>query len=189
MFIKKKHVGVILWSASIIAVVFISTLVVFNVYSQWKERTYSAIYREKIRDLTAEMFSEEVFIDKIDISISPLSFDEEPRVILTGTLLNSSSKKIDSALLEVEFTTYDGKVLYKTWIYMFTDKPVPGYGLIKTNDMVDFLKPGESFLFRHTLLNFPEYLSEKLSKDKGFARTPREREIELNYRIKELSVI
>lgn len=189
MFIKKKHVGVILWSASIVAVVFISTLVVFNIYSHWKERSYFAIYREKLRDLTAEMFSEEVLIDKIDVSVSPIRFNEEPRVILTGTLLNRSSKKVDSALLEVEFTAYDGRVLYKTWIYMFTDKPVPGYGLIKTNDMVDVLKPGESFLFRHTLLNFPDDLSNELLKDKGFARTSKEREIELNYRIKELSVI
>jgi len=188
MFVKKKHISVISWSTAVICVVFVSTLVVYNIYIHWKENVFYSTYRDTINSLTARMFTEEVFVERLRVSLRKEPGTDHAVAVLEGTLVNRSSKTLERALLEVNFEDHRGEVLYKVWVYMLGQAPVSGYGPIKVNEMVDVLEPGESFFFRHKISNCPEEIIRRLAREEGFARVRREEQIDIRYAIEELSV-
>lgn len=189
MFVKKKHISVIFWSSTVVAVIFISTLAVYNLYFHWKENRYYSQYRDTIQDLNAKMFSDTVVLDQMEVTIAKSRRDHALGAILRGTLVNNSSKTLNSALLEVNFKDYRGEVLHKTWIYLLSSGVVSGYAGAKFNDMVEILKPGESFTFRHNLQNCPTEILASIDQERGFARGREKDKVYITYAICGLDIL
>jgi len=188
MFIKKKHIVVVVCSSLVISIVFVSTLVGYSIYIQWKKDSFASKYRNSIYKLTAELFNEDIALSKVSVKIGENKlFSGIP--LLEGSLKNDSSKSITSVQIEVSFQEPDGSVVYKDWFYPLgkqrLDSPALAAMLNKTGNV---LLPGEGITFRHLLRNCPrEIISEVFTKTE-FARQHSNGKIKLSYSVTGLSV-
>lgn len=189
MFIKKKNISVILWSSLVVGLIFVSSLLVYNIYLQWKADTLSATYRTQVQSVMAELYRDKVVLENSKIIATDPGRAGKPMAVLESVLVNRSSKTIDSALLELTVRDMEGEVRYKSWIYLLSSAPIAGHGRIKVNEMADVLKANESFLFRHRLLNFPEEVLEQIQRQRNFARGRSDKRVLVELSIRELGII
>ncbi len=189
MLIKKKHASVIIFSSIIITVVFLSTLVGYNLYIQWKKDSFALKYRNSIYKLNAEIFKKDIVISNVNIKIGGSElFAEMP--LLEGSLKNNSTKTITSVRIEVSFLKGDGSVIYKDWFHPLGEQqfihPILFSGIEHTRNV---LLPGEGISFRHLLRNCPKEVFSQLSTKANFAKSNSEDEMKLDYSIAGLSVL
>jgi len=172
MFIKRKHKLVIVFSSLVIAMVFISTLIGYNLYIKWKGDVSAAKYRNSIYELSAELFRKDIILSNVSVDIGKQSARMSPPFI-KGSLKNNSAKAVSSALVEVFFQKSDGSVIYKDWIYpLGVRKPPPGrFSLFfRRSKTYNILLPGEGISFRHSIRNCPDEIYEQFSNKTNFAK-------------------
>ncbi|MDP8257898.1 MAG: hypothetical protein P9L90_00530 [Candidatus Aadella gelida] len=180
MFLKKKHISVIIFSSSIIAIVFISTLVGYHLYLQWKQDTLALKYRSSIYKLTAEVFKNDIVLSNVSIKTDKTSgIGVVP--LLQGTIKNNSGKKITSILIEVSLIKPDGTVAYKEWVNPLgggSDESGMNPSAVVYPEKI--LMPGEEMNFGHLLKNCPQDVKRKLSLKSEFAKEGAKGSLELN---------
>jgi hypothetical protein len=182
MFIKRKHRIVIIYSSLVIALVLISTLVVYNVYMQWKDENLGRVYLNSISELTSEMFRNEIFLaDLAAKSVKGKKSQASP--FIEGVLKNNSAKTVTYVLAEVSFARSDGTVVYKDWFRPLWSESDKGDGLFRGE-----LPPGKSASFKHTLINCPKEIIEELSAKTKFAKRSASEKIKLICEIKGLNI-
>ncbi|RKY42568.1 MAG: hypothetical protein DRP85_02210 [Candidatus Makaraimicrobium thalassicum] len=189
MFIKKKNIVVIIFSSVIIAVVFVSTLIGYTIYVQWKEDSFALKYRNSIYRLTAELFRKEIAMSNVNVKVGV----EEPfpgMPLLEGSLRNNFNKTIDSIRIEVSFLEQDGTVVYNDWFHPLGEQHSVSSPLFSGMEQTrNLLLPGEGISFRHLLRNCPRELIAQLSTKSKFARSHSKDKIRLVYSITGLSVL
>ncbi|MDP8299519.1 MAG: hypothetical protein P9L88_06430 [Candidatus Tantalella remota] len=188
MFVKKKHILVILFSSLIVTVVFISTLGMYSIYMQWKKDTFASRYRNSIYKLTADIFRKEVIISGISMKIVDKGVFSGMSLV-EGDLRNGTNKSVTSLTLEMVFTKPDGTVLYRDWVYPLGEKGLASPALLSDRDKtVNILLPGESMSFRHFLRNCPAEVTSWIASNSKFARSVLEDSIELVFTVEGMSV-
>ncbi len=189
MFVKKKHMIVILFSSLIVAVVFVSTLVMYSLYIQWKKDTFASRYRNSIYKLTAELFRKDIVISSVSMKIvDEGTFSGMPMV--EGTVRNGTNKSITSLTLGMVFTEPDGAVLYRDWVYPLGEKGLSTPALQQgRGETVSVLLPGESMSFRHLLRNSPAEVTSWVSSNSKFAKSVSEDRIRLVFSVEGISVL
>ncbi|MEA3489076.1 MAG: hypothetical protein U9R44_01880 [Candidatus Omnitrophota bacterium] len=189
MFIKKKHILVIILSSIIITAVFVSTLIGYTLYIQWKKDSFELKYRNSIYKLTAELFRKDVFISNVNVKI--LNNMARPDVpVFEGTLKNNSNKIITSILLEVSFQGQDGTVAYKAWFHPLGEQYPGDFTLSPVKRQTrNILFPGKGLSFRHPLRNCPREIVTEVTAKSNFAKNDSKRSIKLVYSIEGLSVL
>ncbi|MFH1552946.1 MAG: hypothetical protein ABID83_04845 [Candidatus Omnitrophota bacterium] len=189
MFLKKKHILVIIFSSLIITVVFVSTLIGYSLYIQWKKDSFALRYRNSIYKLTAELFRKDVITSNMSVKIGGKElFPGLP--LLEGSLKNNSNKTVTSVMVEVYFLRPDGTVVYKDWFYPLGEQhfgsPALLPGIKQTRNI---LLPGEGISFRHLLRNCPRELVEQVSVRTKLAKNSSKDRIKMVYSIVGLSVL
>ncbi|MGB2600748.1 MAG: hypothetical protein WBD00_06840 [Candidatus Omnitrophota bacterium] len=189
MFVKKKHILVILFSSLIISVVFLSTLAGYMLYIQWKKDSFALNYRDSIYKLTAELFNKDVVLSNVSFKIG----DQEPflgKPLFSGSIKNNSNKSITSILLEVYIQEPNGNVVYRGWYYPLGEQPYGNpsvfFGAHPTRNV---LLPGEGISFRHPLLNCSKQLVAEVSGKSKFAKRDSHSGLTLSYSIAGMSVL
>ncbi len=187
--VKKKHVLVIVFSSLIISVVFLSTLVGYSIYLQWKEDSFALRYRDAIYRLTAQIFRNNIAVGNVTVKIGEdRPFKGMP--MMEGSLKNNSSKTVTSILIEVSFSRPDGTVVYKDSFY-----PLGAYkythpalltGMENTRNV---LLPGEGISFRHLMRNCPREVVSQLSTRSKFAKSGSEDKLRFEYSINGMRVL
>ncbi len=189
MFIKKKHILVIIFSSVIIAVVLISTLIGYALYIRWKEDSFALKYRNSIYKLTAELFRNEIALSNVRIVME----GEGPhsgRVFLEGDIKNNTNKTVTSLLVEAYFDEPDGTVVYKDWFHPLGEAGQGGPSIFfGAHTAKDVLHPGEGMSFRHRFLNCPRKLREELFRKTKFARRGEKDGVTMRYSMEGLSVL
>lgn len=170
MFVKKKHIQVVFFSSAIITAVFVSTLVGYSFYVQWKKDTFSSRYRHSIYKLTADLFEKDITFSNIAVkSIGGQSFSKGS--LIEGALKNNTGKTITSLLVKVNFITQDGAILYSDWFYPLQgqnfEKPPVSF---EAEGDKNLLPAGESITFRHRLKNCSAETASRLSKDSSLSK-------------------
>lgn len=193
MFIKRKHISVILFSTLVIMVVFVSTLLGYTLYIQWKKDSYALSYCNSIYKLTAELFERDVTLSNVRVKVEEKeSFPDVP--FIEGNIKNNSNKVVTSILIEAVFFKSDGTVVYRDWFSPLGERFASqnfGVPRLFTNieETINVLMPGESIPFRHLLKNCPrEVISQFFSKTE-FVRTESKDKIKLVYSISGMSVL
>lgn len=184
---KKKHLPVIIFSSSIVAIVFFSTLAGYHVYMQYKKDVTSSNYRNSIYELTADIFRPLIVFNSVAVkkegSIHPFP-------VLEGNVRNNSNKTVLSLLLEITFVDTYGRVLYKEWFHPVGDKYFDGAVFFPSQaKRGDVLMPGDSLSFMHEMRNCPVDVIERLATRRGFARPDPSKDVKLVYTIKGLKVL
>jgi uncharacterized membrane protein len=188
MFIKKKNIVVVVCSSLVISVVFVSTLIGYSLYIQWKKDSFASKYRNFIYKLTAELFEKNITLSEVSVKIGGNKlFSGIP--LLEGSLKNNSSKSITSVQIEVSFQEPGGSVVYKDWFYPLGKQRLDSPALVaRLNKAGNVLLPGEGITFRHLLRNCPrEIVSEVFTKTE-FARQHSKGKIKLGCSVTGLSV-
>ncbi len=189
MFIKRKHIAVIIFSSIIIAVVFVSTLIGYSLYIQWKKDSLALKYRNSIYKLTAELFKNDVVLSNVCVKMEDGKLLSE-MPLLEGRLKNNSNKTITSIAIEVSFLAPDGTVVYDSWFNPLGEEyfgtPPLLSGMRQTRNV---LLPGEGISFRRLLRNCPPEVVAQLSAKAEFARNQPENKVKLVCSIAGLSVL
>lgn len=189
MFIAKKNIVVAVFSSVVIAVVFISTLVGYSLYIQWKKDSFALRYQNSIYELTAELFKKDVILSNVVAKVGDDGFFSDAP-FLEGSLKNSTKKTITSVLIEVSFVKPDGEVVYHDWFHPLGEERINGS--IFTSDKKrtrSVILPDEDLTFRHALRNCPKEVIEKLSTKAKLAKAGSKDELSMVYSIKGLSVL
>ncbi|MFC1548519.1 hypothetical protein ACFL5E_01015 [Candidatus Omnitrophota bacterium] len=180
MFIKKKHILVIVFSSLIISVVLLSTLVGHSLYMQWKKDVFASRYKNSIYKLTAELFKNDVTLSNVHVKTE----GEDGKILFEGNLNNNSNKTITSVMIEVYFQEPNGTVLYKDWFYPLGDKRSRAQSfLFGAQQTRSVLLSGEGVSFRHHLMNCPRKVSEELLKKTQFAKSDSKDRMTVHYSI------
>ncbi|NQT32946.1 MAG: hypothetical protein HQ594_04665 [Candidatus Omnitrophica bacterium] len=189
MFLKRKHILVIVLSSLIIAVVFVSTLVGYSLYVQWKKDSFAVKYRNSVYRLTADLFRKDIVLSNMKVAFAgDEAFSGTP--LVEGSLKNNSSKTVTSVLVEVSLRKADGTVIYKDWFYPLGKKPFAGSSLFPgIKQLGNVLLPGEGISFRYQLRNCSREVIDQLLAKTNFAKKPSAGDIELVYTISGASVI
>ncbi|MFH1836798.1 MAG: hypothetical protein ABH862_01610 [Candidatus Omnitrophota bacterium] len=189
MFIKKKHMSVVIFSSVIISVVFIVTLAGYHIYIQWKQDTLASKYRNSIYKLTAELFKNDVLLS--NVSFRSAEKEGAPALpLLEGNLKNNSEKKITSISVEIALVDPEGVVVYRELV-----NPLEGGFLgFSVNPSVrvypeKILLPGEDMTFCHFDKNCPREVTEKMSTKTKFAKDGSGGELKLVFSIAGMSVL
>ena len=189
MVFKRKHLTVEIFSAAIIVLVMVSTLIGYSVYVQWKEDTAAVDYSNSMYKLTAEIFRKYVEIHNIRTIIR--EDDHQLRTaVLEGKVKNNSSKTITSIMIELSFSRPDGCVVYRDWFYPLGEGSFPGspfFSAVKRARKV--LEPGESLSFKYLLRNCPPEVISRIFADSEFAKTGPEQEVELDLSVAGISIL
>ena|GEM_PF-710081 len=189
MFIKKKHIAVIIFSSIIIAVVFMSTLIGYSLYIQWKKDSFALRYRNRIYKLTAELFRKDIIISNVYVKMeNDGPFSEMP--VVEGSLKNNSNKTATSVMIEVSFLAPDGAVIYDSWFDPLGEQrfgsPPLLFGGRQTRNV---LLAGKSMSFRHLLRNCPPDVVAQVSTTADFAKSYSKDKTKLVYSVTGLSVL
>ncbi|MFH1847483.1 MAG: hypothetical protein ABH869_08040 [Candidatus Omnitrophota bacterium] len=193
MFIKKKNLVVIIFSSAVIAVVFLSTLIGYSLYLQWKKDAFALNYRNSIYRLTAELFRNNVNLSNINVDLRDNGlFSAMP--ILEGNIKNDTGKIITSILLEISFSEQDGSIIYRDWVYPMGGEHAEKYWaetpLFSARKQArTVLSPGEGITVRHLLRKCPPEVVALLSAKTNFAKSGTSHKIKFNYTIEGLSVL
>jgi hypothetical protein len=189
MFIKKKHIQVILFSSITIAVVLITTVIGQGLYIQWKKDSFAAKYRNSIYELSAELFKGDVILSNVDVRSEKDGMSNEVPY-MSGDIKNNTGKTITSLLVEIYFAAPDGGVLYKSWIYPLEEAQLAGgnlfFGKVRKEAV---LLPGESLSFRQMLRNCPQEVVSHAAKKGSFAKGDSQKGIKVVCSVAGLSVI
>jgi len=189
MFIKKKNLLVAAFSSVIIALVFVSTLIGYNLYLQWEKDAHDLKYRNSIYRLTADMFRNDVVLSDVDVKVEG-GGSFQPLPFLEGSIKNNANKPITSLLLEISFATPDNRVLYNNWIYPLGERDLGNPASFGGGKHVrSILLPGEGITFRHILRNCPPEVVEKLSAKSKFARSGQKDRLKMSCSIAGMSVL
>lgn len=190
MFIKRKHRLVIGFSSFIIGMVFVLTLVGYNLYIKFKGDGSAANYGSSIYKLNAELFRKDIILS--NVSVETDKHASRARLpFIKGSLKNNSNKTVSSVLVEVSFQKRDGSVLYKERIYPLGDKKLSSravslfFGRGRTYNV---LLPSEGISFRHSIGNCPNEIYEQFSNKTNFAKNSKNK-ITIVYSISGLDVI
>lgn len=170
MRIKRKHAQVIIYSSLIITVVFISTLIGYSIYMQWKKDAFASKYRNSIYKLTAELFKNDIVLSNIGVKMDPDGASSKVPLI-EGRLKNNSNKTVTSILVEVAFLTPNGRVLYKGWFHPLGERRF-GSPVFPADDQKarNVMLPGEGITFRYLLRNCPHEVVEEIYEKSEFAK-------------------
>jgi len=190
MFIKRKHRLVIVFSSLIVAVVFVSTLLGYNLYVQWKGDSVSVRYRNSIYKLSAELFRDEIDISSVSIETDKHNV-QTSLPFVKGSLKNKTEKAVSSILVEVFFQRHDGSVIYRDWIYPLGES-LParaGVFIFRRSKTHNILLPGEGISFRHSLRNCPDEIVGRFSDKDNFAKKEDKNKIKIVYSIAGLKVL
>lgn len=189
MFLKKKHLLVIVFSSLIITIVFVSTIVVYSIYIQWKKDTFTLQYKTSIYKLTAKLFEKEIVLSNVNVRMEKDgSLNKLP--LFEGTLKNNSEKTITSVRIRVTFTNSIGTVVYNDWFHPLGEQYLGRTSLSHASkDTRGILPPGESIFFRHYLRNCPRDLAEQISSKKNFAKADKNNDVKLSYSITGVCVL
>ncbi len=184
MYIKKKHLAVVLFSSGIIAAVMVSTLVGYVVYIEWKKDSTASMYYDSLHGLTADMFKADIVLFNMNTGIAEGVFEGAP--IVEGSLKNNSSKIISSIMLEVAFLRADGSVAYRKLFFPFGEnKIIP----ISTEGLKTVLLPGFDISFKYPLRDCPQEVISQLYTKSEFARAAKRDRLEVKYSIVGMSVL
>jgi len=188
MFLKKKHILVIILSSAIITGVLVSTLAVYSLYMQWKEDSFALRYRNSIYKLTAEIFRDDVIISSLSVKIeNDKIFGKSP--VLEGTIKNSSNKTLTSILMEISYIRPDGTVAYKGWMHPLGEKHFGDFTMPQAARQArHVLVPGETVHFRQVLRNCPRDIVRQISSKSNFAKNQSVKKAEFEYSMVGLSV-
>jgi len=170
--------------------VFILTLIGYNLYVKWKGDVSAAKYRSSIYELSAELFRKDIILSKVSVDIGKQSARTSPPFI-KGSLKNNSAKAVSSALVEVFFQKSDGRVIYKDWIYPLGVRKLPlgRFSLFfRRSKTYNILLPGEGVSFRHPIRNCPNEIYEQFSNKTNFAKNGKNK-IMIIYSIVGLEII
>jgi hypothetical protein len=184
---KKKHIPVILFSSGIVTVVFLTTLFGYGLYTQFKKDAFTVGYRDSIHRITADIFRKDLVFSDVNIAV-PEDGGGDP--VFKGTLRNNAARSLAAILVEVSFSDEDGRVLYKEWVRPLSGQSfaaMPFSASAASEDQA--LLPGESFKFVHVMRNCPEYLVNRTSMRRGFARRDVSKDINFKYSVKELKAL
>ena len=188
MFIKKKHLIVTTVSSVIILVVLFSTLIGYTLYIQWKKDSLALKYRNSIYKLTADLFSGDILLSNVKVSMEGQASSMVP--VVRGSIRNNTEKTITSIQIEFSLERPDGTVLYKDWFHPLGEQPFRGPVLLpKKGSAGNALKSGEEMNFRHILRNCPRRLVSRLSRLGELARSSPEKDIAFTYKITGVGVI
>ena len=189
MSIKKKHILVVVFSSIIIASVFISTLVGYTVYLQWKKDSFALEYRNSIYKLTAELFKNDIVLSNVYVKLGEGS-GVLGMPLLEGSLKNGSDKTITSVMIEVSFVREDGTVVYNDWFQpLGKGRFSSGVLFSGMRGTKNVLLPGEGLSFRHILRNCPRKVFEAVSSKAEFAKENSADRINIVYTVTGLSVL
>jgi hypothetical protein len=189
MFIKRKHIAVIIFSSVIIAIVFMSTLVGYSLYIQWKKDTFALRYRNSIYKLTAELFRKDITISNVYIKMESDELSSG-MPLMEGSLRNNSNKTITSIMIEVSFLAPDGTIVYDSWFDPLGGQHFGGPPLLSgAKQTSNILLPGEDISFRHLLRNCPPEVVAQLATKAEFAKSHPKDNVKLEYSIAGLSVL
>lgn len=189
MLIKRKHISVTLFSSIIVAIVFVSTLIGYSIYIQWKKDSFVLRYRNSIYKLTAELFKNNIFLSDVNVKLGTSElFLGMP--IVEGSLRNGSNKTVISILIEISFLRPDGAVVYNDWVYPLAGQHFDNPQLFsEIKQTRNILSPGENISFKHLLKNCPREITEQLYTDAEFAKQSLKNKIKLVCSITGLSVL
>ncbi|MFH1877889.1 MAG: hypothetical protein ABH883_03690 [Candidatus Omnitrophota bacterium] len=189
MFIKKKHIAVIVFSSSIILLVLLSTLAGYILYTQWTKDSFVLKYKNSIYKLTAEIFRKEILITNVTVETGQDEF-YSGLPLLTGSLRNNTAKTITFILMEVSFVRPDGMVLYKDRFCPLGEQYFGSTTLAPIiQNTKNILLPGEGVSFRHRLANCPKELIEQLLNKNKFAKNDSADNVKIVYAITGLSLL
>lgn len=183
MLFTRKHITVVLFSSVIIAVVFISTIVGYTLYIQWKKDAVALTYRNTIYRIKADILKDDIVISNIHARIADEgAFKGMP--ILEGTVENKTKKTVTSLLIEVSFVSEDGSVLYKDRVFPLGE----GSSFIVMGETSRLFSPGGEISFKHLLRNCPIDVIKFLKKKGSFAKSAPGDEITMEYSIAGVSL-
>jgi len=112
MGLKSKNIMVIIFSSVIIAIVFLSTLVGYSLYVEWKNDSRAVQYNNSMYILTAEIFKSDIAVSNVTVRMGEHGpFRGQP--IIEGDIKNNSPKPVNLLTMEVFFEKADGSVVYK----------------------------------------------------------------------------
>jgi len=179
----------VVFSSLIIVFVFISTLVGYSVYIQWKKDSFALEYRNSIYKLTAELFKNDIILSNVYVGLEGGKASQQLPV-LEGSLKNNSNKTITSLMIKVSFVKDDGSVVYNDWFQPLGKKHFISDSLFSgAQETRNVLLPGEGISFRHLLRNCPRSVIEAVSTKAKFARGDSANEIKMIYDITGLSIL
>jgi hypothetical protein len=185
MHVKSKHFVVVFFSSIIVAVVLVSTLIVYGVYIEWKEDSDAAKYDSSIYKLTADMFRKDINMSNLKAVIgSDDAFSGMPMV--EGSLKNNSSKIVTSIMMEVSFSRPDGSVVCRVLFHPLGEERSSRVAREHTKNV---LMPGEGISFKHLLRNCPQEVVSRLSTKSEFARVDKDKQLKVEYSIVGMSVL
>jgi hypothetical protein len=189
MRIKRKHAQVIIYSSLIIAIVFVSTLVGYSIYMQWKKDAFASKYRNSIYKLTAELFKNDIILSNIDVKMDENSTHSQVPLI-EGRIRNNTNKTITSVLVEVAFLAPDGRALYRGWFHPLGERRFGSSVFSPSGQKTrNVLSPGEGITFRYLLRNCPREVVREISKKSEFAKNNEDDTINLFCSIEGLKVL
>jgi len=170
--------------------VFVSTLVGYNLYIQFKGESSVVKYGNSIYKLNAELFRKDINLS--NVSVETGKHGSRARLpFIKGSLKNNSNKTVSSVLVEVFFQKRDGSVLYKERIYLLGDKKLSSRAVslfLGRRRTYNVLLPSEGISFRHPIGNCPNEIYEQFSNKTNFAKNDKNK-IEIVYSIAGLDII
>jgi len=171
-------------------VVFVSTLVGYNLYIHFKSESSSVTYSNSIYKLNAELLRKDINLSNVSVETGKKGLRARLPFI-KGSLKNNSNKIVSSVLVEVSFQKRDGSVLYRELIYLLGDKKLSSravslfFGGGRTYNV---LLPSEGISFRHPIRNCPNEVYEQFSDKTNFAKNDKNK-ITIVYSIAGLDII
>lgn len=174
MFIKRKHIVVIITSSIIIIAVFVFTLIGYLFYVQWKKDSLALRYRSFLYRLTAELFKNDITISNINVKTGGEDLFSKI-LFVEGSLKNNSNKTITSIRIKLSFLKQDGTILYNSWLFPLGEHPEEELGgtvdFSEGKQTKNVLLPGDGISFKHFLRSCPREIIEQFSVKTGFAKS------------------
>ena len=186
MFVKPKNIVVIVLSSVIVASVFMTTIVGYSFYTQWKKDSFTAMYKSSIYRLTGEMFKNEVTISNINVYVDS-SRTKRSAPIVEGSIKNNTGKTISSIMIEVSFSNNKGVVVYNDWFYVLNNVEREILSPAGIGNNVVF--SGGVVSFKEILKNCPKSVVEKIREKTVFAKSDSEEAIVVSCKATGMSVI
>ncbi len=182
MIIKKKSILAIIFSSILISLVFITTLIGFYLYLNWKEENTKSLYLSSLYELNAKLYAKYILITSILIKIDEGEFFKGKPTI-EGRIKNRSNKKIRSLKLKILLLDKDGRVLYMDLFYPLR---INSYFGVISKETGNYLAPNDAISFKHLLKNCPKDITSYLKMKTRFAKEKKEEAISIDYKIEEL---
>lgn len=191
MFLKKKHIIVVMVSSFIVSLVLVSTILGYNLYLQYKKDTFRIKYRNSIAKITADLFSKDLVLSNMKIRF----YENDAKIpadmpVFEGAVKNNSNKTVTLLIIEMSFQDPNGRVLYKDWFYPIgegrSENISSHYAGNRTGRV---LLPGEGVSFRYILKNCSADLAREISYDPSFAKSEPNKNVKLECSISGMNVL